>query len=75
LTSVIKAVQNPNINKLDLEKLTIGAVQFGALQEKYDKLRGQLLSFGSLYRTQVDKLKSTGVKFENDATLDQILRS
>ena len=65
LTSAIKAVNNPNINKLELERLTIGAVQFTALEDKYTKLRGQLQSFGSLFKTQIDKLRSTGVKIEN----------
>lgn len=75
LTSVIKSIQNPNITKLDLEKCCVGAIQFTSLQEKYDRLRSQLLSFGSIYKTQVDKLRSTGVKFENEATLEQLLRS
>lgn len=75
LTAAIKAVNNPNINKLELERLTIGAVQFAALEDKYTKLRGQLQSFGSLFKTQIDKLRSTGVKFENEAALDQILRA
>lgn len=75
LTAAIKAVNNPNINKLELERLTIGAVQFAALEDKYTKLRGQLQSFGSLFKTQIDKLRSTGVKFENQAALDQILRA
>jgi hypothetical protein len=55
---------------LELERLTIGAVQFAALEDKYTKLRGQLQSFGSLFKTQIDKLRSTGVKIENEAALD-----
>jgi hypothetical protein len=38
-------------------------------------LRGQLLSFASLYKTQADKFKSQGIRFENEATLDQLLKS
>jgi len=33
------------------------------------------LSFGSLYRTQVDKFKTQGIRFENEAALDQMLRA
>lgn len=31
LTAVIRATNNPNVTKGDIEKLTIGAVQFAAL--------------------------------------------
>jgi hypothetical protein len=58
-------VNTPNFNKADLERLTIGAVQYSALDEKYSKLRNQLVSFGSLFKTQLDKLRNSGVKFEN----------
>lgn len=75
LTATIRAVNNPNVTKAELEKLTIGAVQYTALEEKYSRLRGQLLSFGSLFKTQMDKLRTSGVKFENEASLDQLLRS
>jgi len=34
-----------------------------------------MLSFGSLFKTQVDKLKLTGVKFDNEVALDQLIRS
>jgi chromosome segregation ATPase len=75
LTASLRAVNNPNVTKAELEKLSIGAVQYAALDEKYSRLRGQLQSFGSLFKTQMDKLRSTGVKFENEASLDQLLRS
>jgi hypothetical protein len=63
LSAVIKAVNQPNITKTDIERLTIGAVQYSALEQKYSQLRGQLLSFSSLFKTQLDKLRNSGVKF------------
>ena len=75
LNTVLKAVNNPNISKLELERLTIGAVEYSKLEEKYARLRGQMASFSSLFKTQLDKLRNSGVKFENEATLDQLLRS
>ena len=75
LTAVIRAVNNPNVSKAELERLSLGAVQYAALEEKYTRLRGQLQSFGSLFKSQVDKLRSTGFKFENEGTLDSLLRS
>lgn len=74
MTSVIKSVNNPNVSKSELERLCIGAVDFEKLSEKYTSLRGQLQSFGSLFRTQSEKLRSQGIKFENEATLDALLR-
>lgn len=65
LTAVIRAVNSPNVSKAELERLSLGAVQYAALEEKYTRLRGQLQSFGSLFKSQVDKLRSTGFKFEN----------
>jgi chromosome segregation ATPase len=75
LTAAIKAVNTPNVSKAELERLSIGAVQFASLEEKYNRLRGQLQSFGSLYKTQIDKLRTSGVKLENESTLDSLLRS
>lgn len=74
LSAALKAVNNPSVSKAELERLSIGAVQYSALEEKYTKLRGQLQSFSSLFKTQLDKLRTSGVKFENEATLDQLLR-
>lgn len=74
MTSVVKSVNNPNISKAELERLTIGAVNYEKISEKYANLRGQLQSFGSLFKTQIEKLRSQGVKFENEATLDSLLR-
>jgi hypothetical protein len=74
LTSVVKSVNNPNVSKAELERLTIGAVNYEKISEKYANLRGQLQSFGSLFKTQIEKLRSQGVKFENEATLDSLLR-
>lgn len=63
LNAALKVVNNPNVTKADLERISIGAVQYSSLEEKYNRLRGQLLSFGSLFKTQMDKLRTTGVKF------------
>ena len=75
MNGVLKSVNNPSISKIELERLTIGAVEYSKLEEKYARLRGQLASFSSLFKTQLDKLRNSGVKFENEATLDQLLRS
>lgn len=74
MTSVIKSVNNPNVSKTELDRLCISVVDFEKLSEKYTNLRGQLQSFGSLFRTQTERLRSQGIKFENEATLDSLLR-
>lgn len=74
MTSVVKSVNNPSVSKAELERLSIGAVNYEKVSEKYANLRGQLQSFGSLFKTQIEKLRSQGVKFENEATLDSLLR-
>ncbi len=38
-------------------------------------MRSQLQSFGSIYKSQTDKLRTSGVKLENESALDQLLRS
>ena len=65
LTSVIKSVNNPNVNKMELDRLCINVVDYEKLSEKHNNLRNQLQSFGSLFKTQLDKLKTQGVRFEN----------
>lgn len=56
-------MNNPNIKRDELERLSVGAVQYGQLQEKYNNLRNQLMGFGSIFKTQLNNLKSKGVKF------------
>lgn len=34
-----------------------------------------MLSFASLYKTQMDKLRTTGVKIENELNMETLLRS
>lgn len=75
LNGVVKSIHNPSITKAELDRLCISNVMdFEKLNEKYNNIRGQMLSFGSLYRTQIDKLKTQGVRLENEATLDSLLR-
>jgi len=73
LSNAIKLTQNPNISKLDLEKLTIGAVQYGQIEAKYAQLRNQMQSFAGLFRGHLEKLRSTGVKFEHEGVLNQLI--
>ena len=75
MTSVVKSVNNPNVSKADLDRVCINVVDYEKLSEKFNNLKNQVSSFGSLYRTQVDKLKTQGVRFENEAALDTLLRS
>ena len=75
MTSVVKSVNNSNVSKVELERLCINVVDYEKLSERHNNLKGQLLSFGSLFRTQLEKLKSQGVKFENESTLDNLLRA
>ena len=75
LTSVVKSVNNPNVSKADLDRVCINVVDYEKLSERFNNLKNQVSSFGSLYRTQVDKLKTQGVRFENEAALDTLLRS
>lgn len=74
LTSVIKHANNPNVSKAELERLSINIVDYENLSERYNNLKGQIQSFGSLFRTQLDKFKSQGIRFEHESTLDTLLR-
>lgn len=74
MTSVVKSVNNPNVSKSELDRLCINVVDYEKLSERHNNLKNQLQSFGSLFRTQLEKLKSQGVRFENESTLDGLLR-
>lgn len=75
MTSVVKSVNNPNVSKSELDRLCINVVDYEKLSERHNNLKNQLQSFGSLFRTQLEKLKSQGVRFENESTLDSLLRA
>ncbi len=74
LTGIIRSVNNPNISKGEVDRLAISALDHEKLNEKYNNLRGQLLSFGSLYKTQMDKLRTQGTRIENELSIDTLLR-
>jgi len=75
LTSVVKSVNNSNVSKADLDRLCINVVDYEKLSEKHNNLRNQIQSFGSLFRTELDKFKTQGVRFQHEAALDTLLRS
>lgn len=73
LKSAIKALNNPNVPRTEIEQILIGAQEYRALDDKYTKLRAQLSTFGGLVRSQFDRLKTSGVKFEYESNLSQLL--
>jgi hypothetical protein len=74
LTSVIKSVNNPNVNKAELDRLCINVADYEKLSERHNILKNQVASFGSLFKTQLEKLKSQGVRWENEGALETLLR-
>ena len=75
LVSVVKGVNSPNMSRTDIDRLCINIVDYENLNERHNNLKNQIQSFGSLYRTQTDKLKTSGVRLENEGALDALLRS
>lgn len=73
LKGVIKSISNPNVSRQDIDKLLVGYNEFTALESKYNGFKAQFASFAGLVRTQFDKLRSSGVKFEYDAQLSTLL--
>lgn len=75
LKSAIRSLNNPNVNRAEIEKILIGAQEYSALDEKYTRLRTQLSTFSGLVRSQFDRLKSNGVKFEYESNMRELLSS
>ena len=73
LKGVIKATNNPNISKGDLDRLLIGAVEFQALNDKFAKLKTQFSSIGGLLKTQFASLRSSGARLDQEANINQLL--
>lgn len=73
LKGVIKATNNPNISKGDLDRLLIGAVEFQALNDKFAKLKAQFSSVGGLLKTQFASLRSSGARVDLEANINQLL--
>ncbi len=74
LRTAFKAFQSPTVTKLDIEKILVGAIEIRTLEEKYSRLRGQMLAFSGLMKTQIEKFRSTGVRFEYESNLTQLLQ-
>lgn len=54
----------------------IGAQEYRALDDRYQKLRAQLTTFGGLFRSQLDRIRNVpGVKFDFESNLNQLLTS
>ena len=76
LKSTIKSLNNPNVSRQEIEQILIGAQEFRALDDKYQKLRAQLTTFGGLFRSQFDRIRNIpGVKFDFEQNLNQLLTS
>lgn len=74
LKSALKSVNNPNVSKSDIEKILIGAQEYRTLEEQFNKLKIQVSTFGGLVKTQFEQLRSTGVRFEYESNLNQLLQ-
>lgn len=64
LKSALKTVSNPSLSRADLDKLLIGAVEYQALDEKFNKLRAQFATVGGLVRSQFDRLRTSGARLD-----------
>jgi hypothetical protein len=66
-------VNNPNVSKSDIEKLLVGAVEFQALDDKFNKLKVQFGAIGGLIRTQFDRLRNSGARLDQESSINQLL--
>lgn len=73
LKSSIKSLNNPSVSRAEIEQILIGAQEYRTLDDKYAKLKAQLATFSGLVRTQFDRLRTSGVKFEYESNLNQLL--
>jgi len=53
----------------------VGAQEYRALDDKYQKLRGQLSTVAGWIRNEGNRLRSSGVKFEFENNLNQLVTS
>ena len=75
LKSAVKALNNPNVSRGDIEQILIGAQEYRVLDDKYTKLKNQLSTFNGMLRSQGDKLRSSGINFGFESNLSQLLTS
>ena len=61
---MIRSTNNPNFNRSDIEKLTVGYVEFSKLQETHAAFKTQISAFGGLFNSHLNKLRTTGFKFD-----------
>ena len=72
---MIRCTNNPNFNRNDIDKLPIGYVEFSKLEDKYASFRTQVSAFGGLFSSHLNKLKISGVKFDNENEFNRLLTS
>jgi hypothetical protein len=75
LKRVITATSNANFNRAEWEKLTVGAVEFHNLNERFEKLRAQYGSLGGLLKTQFATLRQSGVRLDHETNINQLLNA
>lgn len=75
LKSAIRALNNPNVSRQEIEQILVGAQEYRALDDKYQKIRGQLSTVAGWLRNESTRLRSSGVKFEFDDKLSQLVSS
>ena len=73
LKSSIKALNNPSVTRADIEQILIGAQEYRALDDKYSKLKNQLATFSGMFRSQGDRLRSSGINFGFETNMNQLL--
>ena len=75
LNATFKVVKNPNVTQAQIDQILIGAKQFKTMEDNFNSLKTQMAAFAGLVRTQFDKLRNSGVKFEYESNLTQLLNS
>ena len=62
LHAAMKAMNSSSVSRTDIEKILQISTESRQAHENLQRLQGQLLAFGSIAKTQFDKLRSSGVK-------------
>ena len=75
LKTTIRAFNNPNLQRKEIEELLLGSREYHLLEEKYNGLRTQLSTLGGLIRTQFNKLRSSNIRFDYENELNRLISS
>lgn len=68
-------MEKPGVSRADIEGILRASMDYKMLEDKYNTLRDRFSGFSSILKTQSDKLRNQGIRFDFENELNSLIRS